>query len=126
MNNNFRFGDKILAAKTESSKRQTQLLERGVSRGLVTSGAILRKPFSSKSGPTQNKPLYNNFHPSSFANSRYSHRNHESDKRAAFKNFGAGSAIPVDGGQLPANHPMLDRSSKGPYYPNSNIKKILK
>ena len=105
-----RFGDQVLADQSERSKRSTQLLDRGTGRGLVTSGSMVRKTFSSKPVAGRNKPPSNDIHPSSFANSRCSDRAPDSDP--PFRNFTSGS-------QLSASHPMLDRSSKGAYCPTN-------
>ena len=105
-----RFGDQVLADQSERSKRSTQLLDRGTGRGLVTSGSMVRKTFTSKPVAGRNKPPSNDIHPSSFANSRCSDRAPDSDP--PFRNFTSGS-------QLSASHPMLDRSSKGAYCPTN-------
>ena len=116
----FRFGDKVWAAKND--KRQTQQLEQDVKRGLVTSGPTVRKPYHGTSAAAgQNKPPSNNIYPSSFTNPRYSDRPNDSDHPPPFRNFGSGGVSPVGGGQLSANHPMLERSSKGPYYPTNKL-----
>ena len=105
-----------MAAKKESSKRQTLLLDRGVSRGLVNSGKVVRKSYQPSSGAAgQNKPPSNSIHSSSFANSRYADRANESDHPPPFRPYGVGAVSPVGGSQLSTNHPMLDRSSKMPY-----------
>ena len=105
-----------MAAKKESSKRQTLLLDRGVSRGLVNSGRVVRKRYQTSSGGAgQNKLHADSIHPSSFANSRYADRTNEPDHPPPFRPYGVGTVSPVGGSQLSTNHPMLDRSSKMPY-----------
>ena len=72
---------------------------------------------------THNKPIAgrpnkrpsNDIHSSSFGNARLNDRASEADHPPPFRNYNTGCASPVGGGQLSANHPMLDRSSKGPY-----------
>ena len=121
-----RFGDKIVAAKNDSSKRQTLLLDRGVSQGLVTSGKIVRKAYHQAASGGPHKPPTNSIHPSSFNNSRYAadRANVESDPFRLFGINSGGNVSPARGG-LSVNHPMLDRSSKMPYkaLPNTEIMK---
>ena len=57
----------------------------------------------------------NDIHSSSFPNERFNDRASEAVQPPPFRNFNNGCASPVVGSQLSANHPMLDRSSKGPY-----------
>ena len=115
----YRFEDKFYAAQSDSKKRQTQLLDRGTGRGLVTPG-IVRKSFQTKPvAGRPHKPPSNDIHSSSFNNSRYTDRATESDIPPPFRNFSTGCVSPVPGSQLSASHPMLDRSTKGPYCPTN-------
>ena len=117
---NYRFGDRVQKDLDDSKKRQTQLLDRKSGRGSIASGAKVMHKFPS----THNKPIAgrltkrpsNDIHSSSFANARFNDRASEADHPPPFnRNYTAGCASPVVGSQLSANHPMLDRSSKGPY-----------
>ena len=117
-----------MAEKSDSNKRQTQLLDRGTGRGLVTTRAVVKHSFSSSlssksSKATQNKPPSNDIHSTSFGNlhSRHSDRATDSDHPPPFRNFNTGCVSPVPGNQLSAHHPMLDRDrhGKGPYCPTS-------
>jgi len=120
------FEKKLLAEKSDSGKRQTQLLNPKTGRGLVTTRAVVKHSFSNSlssnsSKGTQNKPPSNDIHSSSFSNShsRHSDRASESDHPPPFRNFNTGCVSPVPGSQLSANHPMLDRLGKGPYCPTN-------
>ena len=116
---NWRFGQKLEKDLNESNKRKTQLLENKSGRT-----SIISKPKVSYSyTTTHNKPIAgrqtkrpsNDIHSSSFGNARLNDRASEADHPPPFRNYNTGCASPVGGGQLSANHPMLDKSSKGPY-----------
>ena len=115
---NIRFGQKLEKDLNDSNKRKTQLLDRNSGRAQVTSRAKVIHSYPS----THNKPMAgrptkrpNDIHSSSFPNARFNDRASEADQPPPFRNFNNGCASPVVGSQLSANHPMLDRSSKGPY-----------
>ena len=82
---------------------------------------------------THNKPIAgrpnkrpsNDIHSSSFGNARLNDRASEADHPPPFR-YNSGCASPVSGGHLSANHPMLDKSSKGPYGSNKQNPEIMK
>ena len=115
---NIRFGQKLEKDLNDSNKRKTLLLDRNSGRAQGTSRAKVIHSYPS----THNKPMAgrptkrpNDIHSSSFPNPRFNDRASEADQPPPFRNFNNGCASPVVGSQLSANHPMLDRSSKGPY-----------